>query len=220
VASLPANLLGVPVAGLVMVWGLTGGLVAGLVTGPGAALLHVPTGVALWWLELVADRTARAPLGELHAEHLVALAVGLAGLTSRRPRWRVAAGALAVAAVLAAVVTANAPVARREALRPGVVRWHGPGVDVVVLGGGGRSSLGGAGVLESLRRAGVGTIDLLVVADGSVPETVVELVARAHRLGQVHELVDGAGRVEVGSLVVRIVAVPGRLVVDAGPRGP
>jgi hypothetical protein len=127
---------------------------------------------------------------------------------------------MAVTAVLAAVVSAHAPAPRREALRPGLVRWHRGSVDVLVLGGGGRASLGGAGVLESLRRSGVGTIDLLVVADDSVSTDVVELVARVHPVGQVHDVDDGAATVEVGSLVVRILAVPGRLVVDAMPRAP
>ena len=45
VASVPANLLAVPVAGLVMVWGLTAGLVAGAAGEPLAALLHSPTRV-------------------------------------------------------------------------------------------------------------------------------------------------------------------------------
>ena len=42
-ASLPANLLAAPAAGPIMVWGLTGGLVAGVVGGPVAQVLHLPT---------------------------------------------------------------------------------------------------------------------------------------------------------------------------------
>jgi competence protein ComEC len=221
VASLPANLLGVPVAGLVMMWGLTAGLLAGVVGDPMAGVLHQPTQLALAWLDLVAERTARAPLGELQAEQVVAVALGLSGLASaRRPGWRAAGAALAVGTVLTAVVTAHSPAPRREALRPGVVRWHGGGVDVLVLAGGGRSSLGAAGVLESLRRSGVGTIDLLVVADPSVPTAVVELVGRSHRVGRFHQVADGAATLQIGSLLVRIAVVPGRLVVDAVPRGP
>ncbi|MFL6207193.1 MAG: ComEC/Rec2 family competence protein, partial [Acidimicrobiales bacterium] len=156
VASLPANLLAVPVAGAVMVWGLTAGLVAGAVGSPLALALHVPTRLALAWLQLVARQTARAPLGELRAGQVVALAVG-AGVLALvpRPRWRGVGAVLVVAALLTAVVAAHAPPPRRQSLQPGVVRWHGPGVDVIVLGGGGRSSLGGAGLLEALRRAGV-----------------------------------------------------------------
>ncbi|MFL6204608.1 MAG: hypothetical protein ACJ739_04600, partial [Acidimicrobiales bacterium] len=78
----------------------------------------------------------------------------------------------------------------------------------------------GAGLLEALRHAGVDTIDLLVLADDSVPEGVVALVERAHRVGDLHQVHDGAASLEVGDLVVRITSVPGRLVVDAEPRAP
>ena len=221
VASLPANLLGVPVAGLVMVWGLTAGLVAGVAGAPWAAVLHLPTGLALSWLELVAERASHARLGELHARPLLVLALGLGALTwARRRLWRTAGSILAVGAVLTAVVAAHATPPLRDALRPGVVRWHAGGADVVVLEGGGRSGLRAPDVLESLRRAGVGTIDLLVVADDSVSASLVELVEVAHRTGRVHRADDGGATIELGALVVRIVAVPDRLVVDAVPRGP
>ena len=96
VASLPANLLCVPVAGLVMVWGLT----AGLRRRRGRrrrspTLLHQPTRLALAWLELVAERTAHAPLGELHLQQVVALAGGLAVVVvaASRPGLRAPGGA-------------------------------------------------------------------------------------------------------------------------------
>jgi hypothetical protein len=117
----------------------------------------------------------------------------------------------------------------------GMVLWHGDGTDVVVLGGGGRTSLGPAGVLEALRTSGVRTIDLLVIADASVPESVVSAVVDAHATGAVVAQsdvpLDDAGRtsirvpsagtrLDLGGLRVRIAVVPGRLVVDAVPRGP
>jgi competence protein ComEC len=223
VASLPANLLCVPVAGMVMVWGLTAGLAAGVVGARVAALLHLPTQLALGWLELVADRTSRAPLGELGVANVVALAVGLAVavLGFRRRGIRRAGTLLAVAAVAAAVVVAHRPPPLRSTLAPGVVRWHQGDVDVLVLGGvGGRTRISGPGALQGLRRAGVGTIDLLVVADPSVPDSVVELILGAHVAGATRTADDGPGTIELGRLTVRVVAVPGRLVVDAVPRGP
>jgi hypothetical protein len=223
VASIPANLLAVPVAGWVMVWGLTAGLVAGLVSAPLASALHWPTGIALSWLELVANRAAHARLGELHLHHLAVLAGGLALIVAagwRRGLRRVGGG-LAVAAMAAAVLTAHAPPPLRTSLATGVVRWHAGDVDVVVLGGaGGRASLSTRAVLEALRRAGVGTIDLLVVADPSVPEDLVATVHRAHPVGATRTPAGGAAVMEIGALRVSIVSVPGRLVVDAVPRGP
>ncbi len=84
VASMPANVLSAPAAALVMTWGLPAGLVAGLVP-PLADVAHVPTSVALTWLEGVARRAASIPLGELGVPHLVALAaaLGLALLAQR-----------------------------------------------------------------------------------------------------------------------------------------
>ena len=65
VASLPANLLAVPAAGVVMIWGLTGGMVAGLTGGVAAELLHLPTRLMLGWLAEVAARASTLPLGQL-----------------------------------------------------------------------------------------------------------------------------------------------------------
>ncbi len=51
VVSVPANLLAVPVAGPLMVWGLPAGVLAGLV--PAAApVLHVPTRLGVRWIAL------------------------------------------------------------------------------------------------------------------------------------------------------------------------
>jgi competence protein ComEC len=239
VASLPANLLAVPVAGLVMVWGLTAGLVAGLLGPPVATVLHQPTALALDWLVLVASRTARAPLGELSTAGMLVVGGGLGSAVAARawgrprPWGRVGLG-LAAASVAVAVVVASAPPGLRQAPVMGVVRWHAGGTDVVVLGDGGRRPASAAAVLEALRTSGVRSIDLLVVADARVAAGVVQAVGEGHAIGQVvvHGAVDvgalgvpavrappeGASLV-VGRLRVELVAVPGRLVVDARPSG-
>lgn len=244
VASLPANLLAVPAAGLVMVWGLTGGLVAGLAGGAAAELLHLPTRALLAWLSEVAARTARLPLGQLRAGHVAVGAAGLGAVAlGRRAAARSRAGlgdgirrvglAAASAAVALAGVAAQAPAPLRTGLALGVVRWHHAGTEVLVLGGaGGRTPLGAPTVLEALREAGVGAIDLLVVADASVPPAVVGALADRHPLGAA--LVAGgvgplpidapqapaprpAGVLDVGALEVRVTATTDRLVVEARP---
>lgn len=235
VASFPANLLAVPVAGLVMVWGLTAGLLAGAVGEPVAALVHVPTRVALGWLEWVARVAAGAPLGELRLVHVGGLAAGLGlGLLAQdRPRLRRAGLSVAGLSVAVAVVAAQAPPPLRSAPTTGLVRWHAGGTDVVVLGGvGGRTSLGAPAVLEALRRGGVDAIDLLVVADPSVSEAVVDVVRREHPTGAVlaqgAALLDAApgsvvrppaqgAVIDLPALTVRVVVVPDRLVVEAVP---
>jgi hypothetical protein len=236
VASLPANLLAVPVAGGVMVWGLTAGLLAGVVSPPIASLLHVPTRLGLDWLDAVAGRAARASLGELGAPHVAAMGIGLAlASLGRRAGSLVRQAGLVVAggAVLVAVVAARAPPPLRASAAAGVTVWSGRSTTVVVLGGaGGGRSVGSRTVLEGLRRAGVGAIGLLVVADASVPPPVVDDVLHAHRtaavvtaqptvLGRLDVPVarpPPGGSLEVGGLTIRIVVVPDRLVVDARPR--
>ena len=83
-ASLPANLLAVPAAGPLMVWGLTGGLVAGAAGGAVAQVLHLPTRLLLTWLELVATTAARWPLGDLRAPHLAVLGAAVAAVVTGR----------------------------------------------------------------------------------------------------------------------------------------
>jgi competence protein ComEC len=84
VASLPANLLAVPAAGPLMVWGLTGGLVAGVAGDTVAQVVHLPTRVLLAWLEGVAMAAARWPLGDLRVPHVAALGLGALMLAAGR----------------------------------------------------------------------------------------------------------------------------------------
>jgi len=74
VASVPANLLAVPVAGPLMMWGLPAGVVAGLAPAL-APVLHVPTRLGVRWIALVARVGARAPLGELDGRTMIAVGV-------------------------------------------------------------------------------------------------------------------------------------------------
>ena len=238
VASAPANLLAVPVAGLVMVWGLTAGIVAGVAGGSVASLLHGPTRLALGWLDLVASRGSQARLGELGWVQIGVMALGLGAAVVARAgsRVRPVAWGLVLAVLGSAALGAHAPVPLRSAPLTGVVRWHAGGTDVIVLGGvGGRTALGASAVLAALRRGGVREVDLLVVADGSVPEGVIAAVERAHPTGAVlvHEKAasdgvlatatvapSGRSALDVGAVTVRLVDAGERLVVEAAPRPP
>lgn len=236
VAALPANLLAVPAAGAVMAWGLTGGLLAGLLGGTAAEVLHLPTRLLLGWIEQVAARAAAAPLGELGPREVagVAVGVGLAVLAHRcgSVRWRGVGLALGAASIAVAVLVVRVPPPLRSALAPGIVRWHDQEVDIVALGGAGwRTTLGAAATLEHLRRAGVGSITVLVLVDPSVPGRVVDAVAEHHPLGAViapRDLADppgepvtaaprGGAELVVGDLLVTVVQGEQRLVVEARP---
>ena len=265
VASLPANLLAVPAAGLVMAWGLTGGLVAGWLVGVGApgapvlaAALHQPTRLLLAWVAEVASRSAALPLGQLSGRHLFVLAMAALVVVrcrsaaapeptalpqARRPggsgwarRGALLAGA---AALLSAVVSAQAPAGLRQDLLPGTVRWHASGTEVLVLGGaGGRVAIPGDAVVARLREEGVGAIELLVLADAGVARSLVDVIAERHPIGAVvaHggpaltedaipeqvRVVGSPGRPEVvriGGLEVALTPTADRLVVEARRAG-
>ncbi len=186
-ASLPANLLAVPAAGPLMVWGLTGGLLAGIAGGPVANLLHLPTRVLLAWLEGVATAAARWPLGDLRGAHLAGLAAAtamlalgrnLAGRRDARSRpiaagafdgdarsgiagvLRTTGGLVATAVVVLTIVPlGGAPAARLEQpLGIGAVLWRGGGA-VVVLDGRARDDV----VLAGLRRERVERVDVVIL---------------------------------------------------------
>lgn len=64
-ASVPANLLAVPAAGPLTMWGMGAGVLAGLAGGTVAAALHVPTRVLMAWIECVAHWCSHMPLPRL-----------------------------------------------------------------------------------------------------------------------------------------------------------
>ncbi|MDQ2649630.1 MAG: ComEC/Rec2 family competence protein [Actinomycetota bacterium] len=233
-ASLPANVLAVPAAGLVMGWGLTGGLLAGLAPAGAAAWLHLPSRLLLGWIGGVAQRSARLPIGEVGWVSVVVLAaaVGLMVAGSRRPTARTLGGLgrwAAVCTFAVVVMARQAPPPLRDELTAGVVRWHHGSTDVVVLGGGGwRNQPNRAEVLASLRRAGVGGIDLLV-ADGSDADLVAAVTTR-HPTGVVvaRDPIDDLDvtppprtpvSAHIGDLLVTLAPGEDRTVVEARPSG-
>jgi competence protein ComEC len=167
-ASLPANLLALPAAGVVMVWGLTAGPLAGAIGGPVGFLLHAPTRLLLGWITAVAGFAGRAPLGLLTARHVTAIGIGCALLAvagragpTVAPVVRSAAGLVAAVAVVACVLGARRPAPAAAEIAPDVWLWRAGGV-VVELGGRPTSPA----ALRALREAGVAGVDVLVVRGG------------------------------------------------------
>ena len=112
-AALAANVLAAPLAGMVMVWGVTAGLLAGAVGPPFAAWIHTPTAWALDWIAGVAGFVGRHPTGRLPAVAAVAV-VALVAVTAlaahgeRRALARWSLGAVVASlAVVAAVAFAR-----------------------------------------------------------------------------------------------------------------
>lgn len=160
VASLPSNLLAGPAAGPVMMWGLTGGLFAGLVPAWLAAGLHVPTKVAVWWIDSVASLAPQLPFGRLGAPHVVVLfAAGAIGLQQQRHKGRLIAAAVIIATLIhPGIALALAPATSRP-IDDHSTLWRDDHVTVVELDAATRPQT----LLAELRHHNVGAIDVIIV---------------------------------------------------------
>ena len=209
-ASVPANLLAVPAAAPVMVWGLVAGLPAGLVGGPAAALLHLPDRAFVAWIGWVARWAAALPLGQLGAVQVLLLAaVAVTGTVSRRLRRVALVGALGVC--LWPALGPVAPSTGRSLGGDGRLWRQGPASVLVV----GRPRPGP--LLAALRGARVRRISLVALT-GSGPSARAGLdavLARhpARLVLTAADAVEGA-TVTVGDLRVTVTAVRPRLEVD------
>jgi competence protein ComEC len=207
-ASVPANVLAVPAAGPIMVWGLTGGLAAGLAGGWMAAVLHLPSRLLLAWLVAVADGAAGLPLAPVGAV-TVAVTAGLVWLAVRSPAGRRRSFAVAAALVLVLPSAANAATGPRDLAddQPafGLRLWRGEGTTVAAVDGGDP-----ARILTGLRSRGVGRIHLLV-ATRTGPRVLAPLAAVLDR----HDVVTlvGPARLDVAGLRPLVLDQPTR----AGP---
>jgi competence protein ComEC len=177
-ASLPANLLAVPAAGPVVVWGMSAGLVAGVVGGAPAALLHVPTRLLVAWIAGVARVTAALPLARLGGVTLTILAGAIAAaVVCRRSAGRLAAALAVAVAVVALPVWRPPPTALGgTTVAPGVRVWRGgdPPSTVVVVDAG----TDPLDALGALRARGIGRIDVLAVRGTS--DAIGAIRARHH----------------------------------------
>jgi len=194
-ASIPANALAVPAAGPIMVWGLTGGLAAGLVGGRLAWLLHLPSRILLEWLVAVAGVASRLPLAPVGVVPVVVavLLVWVAVRPGGRHR-RLAAAAAAAALLVPSMALAVAGPGELVGDQPtlGLHLWRSGGTTVAALDGGDPPR-----VLSGLRNRNVRRIDLLVVTRRG-PRVLAPLAAILDR----HDVVTlaGPGRLDVAGL--------------------
>lgn len=179
VAALPANVAAGPLAGGLMVWGLTAGTVAGVVGGPIAALLHLPSAIGLALLEQIAAMGAALPMGTVDLRHVGVLTLA-AATWSVIPRGRVLAVVVALIVVVAPAVSPEVRGARPAGW--GATVWVDGPVAVVELDRGADAT----DVLETLRDARVAAVGL-VVARSSRPSlpTVVEAIEERFPIGAV-----------------------------------
>jgi competence protein ComEC len=244
-ASLPANLLAAPAAGPLMVWGLAGGLVAGVFGGAAAEVIHLPSRLLLAWLEGVATAAARWPLGDLRGSHLVAVGAGAVAAAAphalgRHPGVRLlgVSGRLLLAGVVVAVLAPSGATAASgvRGLGTGATLWRGGGATVLVVDG----RVHAASVLAGLRDAGARRVDVVVLRSGArAASELVTVLRRAwpvgtvlapaglpapadRRAGVAGGLSPPSGTViDVGGLRLTVVSnAGGRFEVDVGPRPP
>jgi len=177
-AAVPANLLAEPVAGLVMMWGCSAGLVAGVFGAPVAAVLHWPTGLGIGWVAAVARWAADLPLGRVGPGGVVALAGGLGALALAARRGRRGPGVVAVLAVgvLLVVPVPWVEVAGAELWRS-VDAPSGRIMTVLVIDG----TAAASPLLAGLRERDIESVDLLVARSGG-SRTVDALTALRTRI--------------------------------------
>ena len=200
-ASLPANVAAGPASAPVMMWGLTGGLGAGLFGGPVAWLIHRPTAALLWWVRSVAAAAAAAPPAVLGAGGAMLVGTGVALMLGSR--WLDGAGesaAMGWKAAFVALARRRLDVVQALAVSGGAVVAVAVTVSVLAAASPvpGWSEVGGArlfrhestvvvvldeparprDLLESLRLAGVRRVDLVVASHGGASDAHAVLALR------------------------------------------
>ena len=167
VASVPANALAVPAAGPVMVWGLTGGVIAGVVGGRVAWALHLVDHALLWWVSVIARNAARWNMGNLELRHIVLIGLAAVAWRQRVRATRLWHRRLIVAFTIAASVTPVVDAGRLlssdhrgEFVVAGKSRVTlGRGSAVLVLGFSEPKT-----VLADLRSRGITSVDMVIVS--------------------------------------------------------
>jgi len=233
VAALPANLLGAPVSGPLMMWGMAAGLVAGWTGDTMARLIHLPTGLMIRWVAGVAHWGAAAPLGQLRLAHVVGLAaaagVGIVAHRRGRAGWVVVSGLAATAVALAPAVAVLRPAGvDGRSVVPGARLWRAAGASVLVVDDLRASP---EALLSSLHQADVRALDVLVVTrpGAAAASDVRALLSRfpprlvlapaGHRLPGEVTVPPAGSEVAAGGVVVRIEADGKRLAVAVARAG-
>ena len=156
-AALPANVAAAPLAGALMVWGVTGGVAAGVAGGAVARLLHLPSRVGLGVLEHVAAVGGSLPLGHVDLRHIVVVTVA-ALLVTWGGRQARAVAIVLLALALVTPATVRVPVGAEPAGWAATVWSDGPAAIVDLEPG-----ASGVEVLDVLRRRRVHVVALVVV---------------------------------------------------------
>ena len=200
-ATVPANLLAGPVAGMAMMWGMTAGALGGLVDGRAAWVIQLPTRAFLWWLELVARGGAESPLPRVG---IVGIAgVALSSLVLARIGRRARAG-LALALVVAVLTWPSSNSSTALGWDSVLLRED----RTLLVVGVERSAVA---LLGALRSRDVDHLDFAVVTEDASMATVA-LVAQRVPIAMIlsptqtgiSEAVDQPMTIDLGGLVVEV----------------
>ena len=174
-ASLPANLLAGPASGPIMMWGWTGGLIAGVVGEPVAGWIHTPTALLVGWVRTVAATAAGAPSVTVAGIGVMVLGIAAVAVLSSSRAVRRLGVLLAAVVAVASIRTVPSVADGTTAIGAGVI-VHRDAAIVVELAAPHRPR----DVLEALRVAGVRRIDVVVATDGdrADADAVVAIQAR------------------------------------------
>ena len=166
------NLLAVPVAGVLMVYGVVTAPLAGIVGGPLARFAALPDGAMCRWLSWVARVGSSATwprVGTVGAWAMVLaiVIVAIAGASGQRPDRRVGRIGVAVLVICFAVIVFDVvELAPEGAIAPGIAAgaqaWVGRSAAVMVLS----PTASDASALSLLARSRVARLDLVVVLGG------------------------------------------------------
>jgi len=86
-ASLPANVLAEPIAGFVMMWGSTVGVVAGFIGGWPATILQAPVRLGVWWIMNVAEGCSKLPLPRLSLPVIIVITLSSLVVLRAHSSW-------------------------------------------------------------------------------------------------------------------------------------
>lgn len=184
VGSLWANLLAVPVAGPLMMWGMTAGALAGVLAdlwgGAVAAVLHWPTQIGTNWLTWIAGGASRFWLGSLRMWHVLALGACVIVMLLARQKSGASLAFGSLALVVLAVPSLSLATAGPAVLDIGQDSklWRGDQANVLVLGAGTSDRL----LLSDLRESGIKQLNLLV-SEVSTNRLKPKLAALRQRYG-------------------------------------